>query len=237
MQPVEVDKAHSELRHIHRFRLLLGMSEHDMQRVVALTRMTSRRRGDVIYLPGDVSNRVYFLKGGRIKLTGLSEDGHEVLLDLIGPGEIFGEVGAIQETPRTTAAQAVEDVLLFEMDRKDFETFVLSHPEIALRVLKRVSFRLKRAEAQLVSVICKDVPTRVREALVGLMDDGSVYTPKLPVKIGLTQQDVANLIGASRQETARALKELKESRVLELKYRRILVKAPDLLRQSKPAGH
>jgi len=237
MQPVEVEKGHSELRHIHRFSLLLGMSEHDMQRVVALTRMTSRRRGDVIYLPGDVSNRVYFLKGGRVKLTGMSEDGHEVLLDLIGPGEIFGEVGAIQKTPRTTSAQAVEDVLLFEMDRKDFEALVLSHQEIALRVLKRVAFRLKRAEAQLVSVICKDVPTRVREALVDLMDDGSVYKPNPPVKIRLTQQDVANLIGASRQETARALKELQKSGVLDLKYRRIVVKAPDLLRQNRSPGH
>lgn len=237
MQPVEVEKGHSEIRHIHRFSLLLGMSEHDMQRVVALTRMRKRRRGDMIYLPGDVSNRVYFLKGGRVKLTGMSEDGHEVLLDLIGPGEIFGEVGAIQETPRTISAQAVEDVLLFEMDRKDFEALVLSHPEIALRVLKRVAFRLKRAEAQLVSVICKDVPTRVREALVDLMDDGSVYKPNPPVKIRLTQQDVANLIGASRQETARALKELKESGVLDLKYRRIVVKAPDLLRLSRSGGH
>jgi CRP-like cAMP-binding protein len=89
----------------------------------------------------------------------------------------------------------------------------------------------------LISVICKDVPTRVREALVDLMDDGSVYKPKPPVKIRLTQQDVANLIGASRQETARALKELKESGVLDLKYRRIVVKAPDLLRQSRAAGH
>src|SRR5262249_5775972 len=188
----------------------------DEQRVFAMTRMTKRRRGDLIYLPGDVSNRVYFLRAGLIKLTGLSEDGREVLFDLTGPGEIFGEVGVIQQTPRTTSAQAVEDALLLEMERKDFENLLLSYPEIALRVLKRIAFRLKRAETQLVSVICKDVPTRVREALVDLMDDGSVYKPKQPVKIRLTQQDVANMIGASRQETARALKELKESGALDL---------------------
>jgi CRP/FNR family cyclic AMP-dependent transcriptional regulator len=232
---VDVEKGHSRLPHINRFNLLQGMSEGDVQRVVAMTRITRRQRGDLIYLAGDVSSRVYFLKGGRIKLTGQSEDGHEVLLDLIGPGEMFGEVGAIQETPRTTSAQAVEDALLFEMDRHDFESLVLSYPEIALRVLKRVALRLKRAEAQLVRVICKDVPTRVREALVDLMDDGSVSKPKPPVKIGLTQQDIANLIGASRQETARALKELKDSGVLDLKYRRIVVKAPDLLRQGRSA--
>jgi CRP/FNR family transcriptional regulator len=184
-------------------------------------------------LPGDVSNSIYFLKEGRIKLIGLSEDGREVLLDLIGPGEIFGEVGATQEAPRTTSAEVLEDVLLCEMNRKDFEALLLMHPEMSLRILKRVGFRLKKLEAQMLSLICKDVPTRVREALVNLMDADSGPKPSVPVNIGLTQQDIANLIGASRQETSRALKELEDSGVLELKYRHILVKAPDSLRDSR----
>lgn len=227
---MELEKSYSKLWYIKRFNLLMGMSEQEMQRVAAMTRMTRHQRGDLIYLPGDPSNSIYFLKQGRMKITGLSEDGHEVLLDIIGPGEIFGEAGAIQEVPRTTSAQALEDALLCEMDRKDFEALLASYPQMSLRVLKRVGFRLKKVEAQLLSLICKDVPTRVREALVDLVDVESTSKPTPPVRINLTQQDVANLVGASRQETSRALKELEDSGVLELKYRSIIVTAPARLR-------
>ena len=228
----ELERGYSKLWYIKRFNILRGMSEEEMQRVAEMTRMTKHQRGELIYLPGDVSNSIYFLKEGRIKLAGLSEDGHEVLLDLIGPGEIFGEVGATQEAPRTTSAEVLEDASLCEMDRKDFEALLLMHPMMTLRVLRRVGFRLKRIETQLLSLICKDVPTRVREALVDLMDFGSASRPDPPVRIAITQQDVANLIGASRQETSRALKQLEDSGVLDLKYRSIVVKAPELLRRS-----
>jgi CRP/FNR family transcriptional regulator len=229
---MQIEKGYSKLWYISRFNLL-GMSKQEMQSVAAMTRMTRHRRGDLIYLPGDPSNSIYFLKEGRMKITGLSEDGREVLLDIIGPGEIFGEASAIQDTPRTTSAAALEDALLCEMERKDFEALLAMHPEMSLRVLQRVGFRLKKVEAQLLSLICKDVRTRVREALVGLVDDGSASSPTTPFKIRLTQQDVANLVGASRQETSRALKELEDSGALELKYRSIIVTAPDRLR-SKP---
>jgi len=234
MQPkMGIERGFSKLWYINRLSILRGMNEEEMQRVAEMTRMTKHRRGELIYLPGDVSNSIYFLKEGRIKLVGLSEDGREVLLDLIGPGEIFGEVGATQEAPRTTSAEVLEDVLLCEMNRKDFEALLLMHPEMSLRILKRVGFRLKRLEAQMLSLICKDVPTRVREALVNLMDFGSASRPDPPVRIAITQQDVANLIGASRQETSRALKQLEDSGVLDLKYRSIVVKAPELLRRSR----
>ena len=232
--PVEIDGGYPKLSYIKRFNLLSGMSEQEMQRVAAMTRMTRHRRGDSIYLPGDFSGSIYFLKEGRIKITGLSEDGHEVLLDIIGPGDIFGEAGAIQETARTTAAQALEDALLCEIDRKDFVALLAMYPNMTLHVLKRVGFRLKKVEAKVLSLICKDVPTRLREALVDLIDVDCANTPHPPFKIGLTQQDVANLIGASRQETARALKELRDSGVLELRYRSIIVKAPEKLRSGEP---
>lgn len=234
MQPkMEIERGGSKLWYIKRFNLLMGMSEQEMQRVAAMTRMTRHLRGEMVYLLGDPSLSIYFLKEGRIKITGLSEDGHEVLLDVIGPGEIFGEVGAIQETPRTTSAQALEDSLLCEMHRNDFEALLTTYPKMSLHVLKRVGFRLKKVEAQLLSLICKDVSTRVKEALIDLMDVESTARPNPPFRIGLTQQDLANLIGASRQETSRALRGLEDSGALQLKYRRIIVTAPNKLRSGQ----
>jgi len=175
---------------------------------------------------GEPSNSIYFLQEGQVKIGTLSENGQEVLLAIIGPGEIFGDVGAIQGTPRTTFAQALDDAILSEMHRKDFESLLATCPELSVHLLKSLSSRLRKAEAQLLSLICKDVSTRVREALIELIDVES----KPPVRIGITQQDLANLIGASRQKTWQALRELEDLGVLRLMYRSILVTAPHKLR-------
>jgi len=101
---------------------------------------------------------------------------------------------------------------------------------LSLQLLKSVGLKLKKAEEQLLNVICHDISTRVRGALVDLIASEPEKLPDQPVRIKITQQDLANLIGASRQKTWEALKELEDSSVLKLMYRSILVTAPHKLR-------
>ena len=150
--------------------------------------------------------------------------------EIIGPGEIFGETSLILGIPRTTSAQALEASLLCEIRRNSFETLLSMYPELAFRLLKSVGVRLKQAEAQLVNVVCNDISRRVRTTLIDLMIKESGSIPDGPIKIKITQQDLANLIGASRQKTWQTLKELEDSGVLRLMYRSILVTAPHKLR-------
>ena len=196
----------------------------------ALGRTSKRRRGEWIFVLGDPADSIYFLQAGRIKLTALGEHGHEVLHEIIGPGEIFGDTSTILGMPRTTSAQTLEPSLLCEMSRKDFESLLTMYPEMSLQVLKSVGLRLKKSEAHLLNVICNDVSTRVREALLELIGFEPGAEPNRPARIGITQQDLANLIGASRQQTWQALRELQDLGVLRLSYRSILVTAPHKLR-------
>src|SRR4051794_30889138 len=106
---------------IARLELFSGMSQAATDQLNAMMRTTKRRRGEWIYVLGDRADSIYFLQEGRMKMTALSEDGHEVLHEIIGPGEIFGDTSTILGIPRTTSAQAVEDSLLREISRKDFE--------------------------------------------------------------------------------------------------------------------
>jgi CRP-like cAMP-binding protein len=221
---------------LHRIKLLTGMSPHTIDRVRAMMRITRRRRGEWIYMLGDPSHSIYFLQEGRMKIGALTEDGGEVLLGIVGPGEIFGDVGAIQGTLRTSSAQALDDSLLCELRRKDFESLLTAHPEISLQLLKSLSARLSRAEAQVLSLVGKDISTRVREALIDLIDFDS-NSERKTIRIRITQQDLANLIGASRQKTWEALKELQDSGVLVLSYGSILVTAPqELLTEQVVSG-
>ena len=210
--------------------LLNGMSQQAVHDFNAMMRTTKRRRGEWIFVLGDSADSIYLLREGRIKITASAEGGHEVLHEIIGPGEIFGETSLILGIPRTTSAQALEASLLCEIRRNSFETLLSMYPELAFRLLKSVGVRLKQAEAQLVNVVCNDISRRVRTTLIDLMIKESGSIPDGPIKIKITQQDLANLIGASRQKTWQTLKELEDSGVLRLMYRSILVTAPHKLR-------
>jgi CRP-like cAMP-binding protein len=213
--------------------LLTGMSQQSVHRFNETMRTTKRRRGDWIFLLGDPADSIYLLQNGRMKLTALGDDGQEVLHEIICPGDIFGVTSTILGIPRTTSAQALETSLLCEIRRKDLDSLLSAYPEMSLVLLKSVGLRLKKTEAQLLNVICNDISTRIREALLGLVAAESGVLPDHPVKIGITQQDLANLIGASRQKTSQALKELEDSGVLKLMYGSILVTAPNKLRSGQ----
>lgn len=210
--------------------LLPVMSREAVDRINAMTRITKRRRGEWVFVHGDFADSIYLLQKGRMKIMSLSEDGHEIVHKIIGPGEIFGDTSTILHISRTSSAQALEASLLCEMRQRDFESLLKAYPELSLQLLKSVNLRLKRAEAQLLNVVCNDVSTRVREALLDLIGFESGIQPGQPVRIKITQQDLANLIGASRQKTWAALKELENANVLRLMYRSILVTAPQKLR-------
>jgi CRP/FNR family transcriptional regulator len=221
------------LRFSGRLELLNGISQPALHRFNAIVRTAKRRRGEWIFVLGDSADSIYFLHRGRMKITALSEDGHEVLHEIVSPGEIFGDTSPLLGIPRTTSAQALETSVVCEIYTKDFETLLSMYPELSFQLLKSMGRRLKQAEAQLVNVICNDVSHRVREALLELMIKESGAVLDRPVKIKITQQDLANLIGASRQKTWQALKELEDSNVLRLMYRSILVTAPDRLRNRR----
>ena len=214
-----------------RLDLLQGISQEAVHRFNAMIRTTKRRRGEWVFVHGDLADTIYFLKKGRMKITALSEDGHEVLHEIVGPGEIFGDTSTILHIPRTTSAQTLEPTVLCEIRQKDFESLLAAYPELSLQLLKSVGLRLKKAEAHLLNVICNDVSTRVREALLNLVVSEVGTLMDQPIRINITQQDLANLIGASRQKTWQALKELEDASVLRLMYRSILVTAPHKLRK------
>ena len=234
----EVAHNSSKLWFTGRLELLQGMSQEAVHRFNAMVRKTKRRRGEWVFVHGDPADSIYFLQRGRMKISALSEDGQEVVHEILGPGEIFGDTSTILGIPRTTSAQTLEPSVLCEIRRKDFESLLTAYPELSLQLLKSVGLRLKKAEAHLVNFICNDVSQRVRAALIELMIKESGTVSELPIQIKITQQDLANSIGASRQKTWEALKELEDSSVLRLMYRSILVIEPRKLRnEDMPAQY
>src|SRR5690348_16435120 len=134
--PIDVAHGFSKLLFSGRLELLEGVNQEAIRRFNALVRTTKRRRGEWVFVHGDVADRIYLLETGRIKITALSEDGHEVVHEMIGPGEIFGDTSTILGIPRTTSAQILEPSVLSEIHRKDFESLLTAYPALAMQWLR-----------------------------------------------------------------------------------------------------
>src|SRR5262245_58217722 len=128
----------SKLWFIGRHELFQGMSQEALHRFNAMVRRTKHRRGEWVFVHGDPADRIYLLQKGRMKITALSEDGNEVVHEILGPGDIFGDTSAILGIPRTTSAQTLETSLLCEIRGRDFEALLRAYPELSLRLLKSV---------------------------------------------------------------------------------------------------
>src|SRR5215207_11128662 len=112
-------------RHVQRVQLFSGLDQGEMSKIAAAARSFNKRPGEFIYMPGDRADLVYVLKKGRVKLSVLSESGKEIAIDIIQPGEIFGEFALVDEAPRSNMAQALDDTLMWVFGKRDF-THLLS---------------------------------------------------------------------------------------------------------------
>ncbi len=221
-EPQSVNRARHEIvfddqcHHVRRVQLFSGLEQSEITQIAAAARSLCKRRGEFVYMPGDRADSVFVLKKGRIKLSVLSESGKEIAIDIIQPGEMFGEFALIDESLRSNMTQSLDDVVILVFNKHDFVNLLKSHSELALNYIRMVGDRRRRMEKKLSDITTKEVPTRVCELLhelsVNISAAGEVHQAVIP----LTRQDVASLIGASRQTTTSVLNDLMRCGYIEL---------------------
>jgi CRP/FNR family transcriptional regulator, cyclic AMP receptor protein len=201
----------------HRAQIFSGLSPEEVSRIAARAHSLRRARGEFVYMPGERAECVYILKQGRVKLSVLSESGKEIAIDIIQPGEIFGEFALVDGSPRTNMAQALDDTLMWVFGKRDFTQLLSGQAKLAMSYIRLVGDRRRRMEKKLSDITSKDVPARVCELLHELaVGDCESGPPALDFLVPLTHQDVASLIGASRQTTTSVLNDLERRGVIEL---------------------
>jgi CRP/FNR family transcriptional regulator, cyclic AMP receptor protein len=206
----------NQCHHVQRVQLFSGLEQTEMTQIAAAAHSLRKERGEIIYMPGDRAESVYVLKKGRIKLSVLSESGKEIAIDIIQPGEMFGEFALIDESLRSNMTQALDDVMILVFNKRDFVNLLKSHSELALNYIRMVGDRRRRMEKKLSDITSKEVPTRVCELLHELSANTSPASEVHQDLIPLTHQDVASLIGASRQTTTTVLNDLMRCGYIEL---------------------
>jgi CRP/FNR family transcriptional regulator, cyclic AMP receptor protein len=203
--------------HSQRVQIFSGLNQEEMSHIAIRARSLRKARGEFIYMPGDPADFVYILRQGRVKLSVLSETGKEIAIDIIQPGEIFGEFALVDESPRSNMTQALDDILVWVLSKHDFTQLLASQPKLALSYIRLVGDRRRRMEKKLSDITSKAVSARVCELLHELSTSAvEVETAASDYLVPLTHHDVASLIGAARQTTTTVLNDLERRAIIEL---------------------
>jgi len=185
---------------------------------------TELGRGDVLFNEGDPGDRLYVIITGKIKLGRTSPDGRENLLAVLGPGEMFGELSLFDPGPRTAAATAVSPVRMLGLGHDDLQSWLTGRPEVARHLLQALAKRLRRTNEALGDLVFSDVPGRVAKALLDLSRRFGRQTESgVLVAHELTQEELAQLVGASRETVNKALADFAGRGWLRLEARAVVL--------------
>lgn len=181
-------------------------------------------RGGVIFGEGEPGDRMYVVLDGKVKLGQTSPDGRESLLAVLGPGEVFGELSLFDPGPRTATATAVTDTIVVGLGHADLRPWLTGRPEVAESLLQALAQRLRRTNEALADLVFADVPGRVAKQLLELADKfGQPGPDGVLVHHDLTQEELAQLVGASRETVNKALADFTQRGWIEVDQREVLL--------------
>jgi CRP/FNR family transcriptional regulator, cyclic AMP receptor protein len=212
--------------------LFEALSDEDASALRAGIINVHLNRGERLFSEGDGGDKLYIILEGKIKLTKAAPDGRENLLSVHGPGEMFGELSLFDPIPRTSSATAVTSARLAGLAHDDLRTWLTSRPEVAMQMLQALAQRLRRINDVKADLVFTDVPGRVAKALLDLADRFGVMTPEgVQVNHDLTQEELAQLVGASRETVNKALADFTARGWIQLAAKSVLVTDTDRLRK------
>lgn len=195
--------------------LFAGLDDGVMAEVEALTNLTTCRAGQLIYQPEQTGEVLFILKRGSVQIYRISAEGKKLIVGDVKPGSCFGEMSLLGQRMSDNFAEANRDSLIYAISRRDVHTLLRAHPVIAERVIKYLATRLRATEARLETMAYQRLEARLALTLLRECEpiDGSVH--------GFTQQDLADIVGATRESVTRSLNQMAKANIVELSRRRV----------------
>jgi len=201
--------------------LFASFPEDQLRMLVSVVTRRSAPRGAVIMAAGDQIDSLYIVISGRLKVMMSDAEGKEVILSLIGSGEFFGEMGLIDESPRSASVVTIEPCELLSINKRDFNKCLTENFEMCRAVMRGLVHRLREADRKIGSLALLDVYGRVARLLLDMSEDVNgqkVVTKRLP------KQDIAKMIGASREMVSRVMKDLQLGGYIEVRGSTIVLR-------------
>lgn len=215
--------------------LFADLEPAEIDLLYRLVKTRAYSKGAMILQEDDPGEAMFMIASGRAKVVHLSEDGREIILDILGQGDFFGEMALLDQEPRSAHVTAVEPTELLVLERSAFLNQVEREPKIAIKMLIELSRRLRRADEKIEDLVLLDVYGRVARMLLRLarlhgkpLEDGFIITRRP------THQELADTVGASRETVSRVLADLTRRGVVRNSGRMLIIeKGKEMLRRAR----
>jgi CRP/FNR family transcriptional regulator, cyclic AMP receptor protein len=191
------------------------------------------KRGAALFSKGDPGNSLFAVISGTVKMSISSPEGRNAILNLIGPGQVFGEMAVLSGQARSADATANTNCEMFVIDRRDFLPFVRNHPALAMKFIELLCERVRRTSDQVEQIILQDLPGRLASALLGLTERNK---PDDSRTIEITQQEISEMVGMTRESINKQLRAWAARSWVRLEHGAIVVLDTGSLRELAEAG-
>lgn len=191
------------------------------------------RRGAVIFFEGEPGDGFHYVKSGKVKIVKTTDDGREHIIKLLSPGDIFAEVLLFNNLPYPATAIAAEDSEIGTIKNADLERLVLNNNALALQLIKALSQRLLYAQQKIKNLALSDVLARTAETLLRLGQEHGTAGPdgRISIAVALSRQDLASLVGTTRETVTRTLSSLKKEKIIDFDGHKLVILSPDKLKR------
>jgi len=226
-----LDSNKNELEYLKEIPVFSSLPDELLRMIHNHTLERRFRKGMIIFLEGDNGEGFHYVKSGKVKILRTSDDGREHIIKILGPGEIFAEVLMFNNMPYPATAVAVEPSCIGMIRNVDLEQLVLANNVLALQLIKALSQRLIYAQQKIKNLALHDVMSRTAEILLRLsqeqgckMDNGIIE-----IALDLSRQDLASLVGTTRETVTRTLSSLKKDKIIDFDGNKIRILNMDYL--------
>lgn len=211
--------------------LFAGLSEADLMRISRTLPMTTCPRGGLITSPEDDDERVYIVKRGRVRLYRLTPDGKQLTLDILDKGRIVGRMPSLGQQLAETYAEAIEDALICSFAPSELRELIGRYPAIGMNMIRYLSGRLATSERERELLAYRSVEQRLAARLLDLAERFGVPEARgIGIDARFTQQELADMIGTTRETLAQAISRMRADAVLEMNSQRVVILDSDALR-------
>jgi CRP/FNR family transcriptional regulator len=223
----------TDLEFMKENRIFSGLFDDDIESLAAVANAAFTKRKSLIYQPGDASDAVYWIKSGRVKIYKLTEEGREIIFGMYQTGDVFGEMAFVEDRPREYFAEAIDDLQLVPIKRKQLFSLAKRKPGIIYRFARLIAERRREIEATLESLLYKGVRERLAGQLLKLSKEYGIDDNRgRLLRIKITHKDLASLIGSSRETVSLTLGDLRKDGLIDVNTdRKIIIRDEGQLEQ------
>ncbi len=200
------------------------LDDHQLSLLVSSGKVRRYPKKNVIFHEGDQGDALLIILAGKVNVVLADKNGEEYILSVLGPGNFFGEMAIIESAPRSASVITVEPCELFILEQQELSALLTRHPALAAKILQHLSQRLRKTNEQIRSLVMCDIHGRVGRCLMRLAEsqggraNGQLFIPNRP-----SFQEMAKMIGCSRETLSRAIKHMKENGSLTVTRKTIFI--------------